>query len=326
MRRKTRTAIGALATLGVALAHGCGGGGGGGDPVVAGSAPSSVTLVSEGSFQAPMDAVASPDGERFYFSGFTMDDERRAAVFAVSAGGGDAEPLHAGAPLAYPTGLVLSCDGQTLFVADMRSAPESDEPADAADDGGALYTIATSGGAPTRLSADGIGVPTGLALSVDCTTLYVSGWTESGAPALFTVPIEGGAATVVHEGAPLVSPTGLHVDADRVAWVMDHLAVGDDGPGVLFAIPPTGGPTAVVSDLEMGAPGGVSLTSVGGTAVIPTRDEDGQGRLIAIEIATGVRSELTTPAITDPAGLRTARGAAVFAVVDHEGGRIFRAE
>jgi hypothetical protein len=36
--------------------------------------------------------------------------------------------------------------------------------------------------------------------------------------------------------------------------------------------------------------------------------------------------QLATPEISDPAGLRTARNAAVFAVVDSEGGAIYRAE
>ena len=96
---------------------------------------------------------------------------------------------------------------------------------------------------------------------------------------------------------------------------------------MLFAIPADGSAaTEVVSDLRMGTPGGVSLTAGGGTAVMPTRDADGNGQLTSVDIATGEKTQLAAPGMIDPAGLRTARKAGVFAVVDSEGGAIYRAE
>ena len=137
----------------------------------------------------------------------------------------------------------------------------------------------------------------------------------------------GGAASTVWAGEPLSAPTGVHVDDAGVAWVMDHRAVGARGEGVLFAIPQDGSAaTEVVSDLRMGTFGGVSLTAGGGVAVMPTVDADGRGQLTSVEIASGTVQQLATPELVDPAGLRTARAAGVFAVVDSEGGAIYRAE
>jgi hypothetical protein len=161
----------------------------------------------------------------------------------------------------------------------------------------------------------------------DCKTLFITGRTAEGLPALFSMSIDGGSASTIYSGEPLVSPTGLHVDLDGVAWVMDHRAAGADGEGVLFAIPSDGSAaTEVASNLRMGTPGGVSLTAGGGTAVMPTRDLEGNGQLTTVNITTGERLDLAAPDMLDPAGLRTARKAGVFAIVDSEGSAIYRAE
>ena len=320
--------------LAVALgASGCGDGGGGESESLPTSPPAQLTKVADSGFRSPMDAVASPDGAQLYFTALTEESPARPAIFRVPSSGGTPEAMHAGAPLGMPTGLVMSCDGSTLFVADMGVAAEG-ESEEAGDEemamvegsAGGIFALPTSGGAIARLAADGIAVPTGLALSVDCNTLYVTGWDADGTPALFTVAVAGGAASVVLAGDPLMSPTGLHVDADDVAWVMDHVAANDQGEGVLFAVTPEGVATAVIGGLRMGTPGGVSLVAGGGRAVIPTLDDEGMGQLLTVEIATGEVTVVPAPDIVDPAGLRTARGAGVFAVVDSEGSAIWRAE
>ncbi|MEM9188180.1 MAG: hypothetical protein AAGF12_03345 [Myxococcota bacterium] len=301
---------------------------GSGEP--AAGAPARVTLVTNSGFIRPGDAVSSHDGETFYFTGYTDAEDSLPAVFSVPSAGGSAQTLVAGTPLEYTTGLVMSCDNETLFVADQGRTLEADvddeelASEDGADDG-AIHAISTADGSITQLSAEGIAVPSGLALSVDCTTLYITGWNMAGVPAVFTLPVAGGAATEIHAGDPLVSPTGVHVDADNVAWVMDHITEGADGPGALFAIT-NGSVTEVVSNLSLGSPGGVSLTSAGGTAVIPTRDDEGNAQLLSISIASGEISITQVADLTDPAGIRTARDAAIFALVDSEGNAIYRAE
>lgn len=282
--------------------------------------PTSVTLVTSGGFSSPTDAVSSPDGKTFYFA--AIDSEKNPAIFETSsAPGSTAEVLATGAPLASPMGLVMGCDGKTVYVADLAATSEDGEQV------GAVLAIPTAGGAITDLQASGIERPAGLALAKDCKTLYITGRTTDGKPGLFQMSIDGGTASVVYAGDPLISPTGLHVDTDGVSWVMDHLAHGTNGAGVLWSIVADGSAaTEVASGLEMGTPGGVSLTAGGGTAVMPTRDADGNGQLTTVSISSGEVSQLATPDITDPAGLRTAKGAGVFAIVDSEGGAIYRAE
>jgi DNA-binding beta-propeller fold protein YncE len=276
--------------------------------------PTSVEQVAVGGFESPTDAVASPDGRTFYFAAWDMD--RQPAVFQVSAEPGSTPSVLAvGDPLDAPLGLVMSCDGSTVYVADMGGET------------GAVLAVPTAGGAVESLAAAGMVRPGSLAMAPDCKSLFATGRLDDDTPALFQVALAGGEARVVYQGAPLIAPTGVHVDHDGVAWVMDHHAQGADGEGVLFAIPSDGSKASeVMSNLRMGTPGGVSLTAGGGTAVMPTRDADGNAQLTSVDIASGEVTQLATPDLTDPAGLRSARGAGVFVVVDSESGRIFRAQ
>jgi sugar lactone lactonase YvrE len=276
--------------------------------------PKKIEKIASEGFTSPTDAVASLDGREFYFAAWDM--EKQPALFRTkSTGGATAEKMASGDPLESPLGLVLSCDGKTLYVADIGG------------EAGAVLSIATSGGSVSDLAVTGIVRPGGLAMGPDCKTLFATGRTEDGMPALFKIAITGGAATPVWMGEPLMSPTGLHVDNDGVAWVMDHRSAGAQGEGVLFAIPQDGSAAnEVISDLRMGTFGGVSLTAGGGVAVMPTIDADGHGQLTSVEIASGMMQQLATPELIDPSGLRTARKAGVFAVVDSEGGAIYRAE
>ena len=278
------------------------------------AAPKEVTKVVASGFTSPTDAVASLDGNEFYFAAFTAEDGQ-GAVFRTAAKADSAAEVLATSPLSLPIGLVLSCDGGTLYVGD------------AGADSTGIYAVSPRGGELTDLGVTGLTHIGGLAMGPDCETLFVTARTDEGAPALYAVSRQGGAARLVFSGAPLASPTGLHVDKDGVAWVMDHQAVGEAGLGVLFAIPSDGSSAReVASDLRMGTPGGVSLTAGGGTAVMPTRDRDGNAQLTSVVIATGEVTQLPVPDMIDPAGLRTAREAGVFAVVDSEGGAIYRAQ
>ena len=121
----------------------------------------------------------------------------------------------------------------------------------------------------------------------DCNTLFITGYTADGI-AGFVHDVDRGAAE-----RPSCSPVRRSCrrpdstsTAKVVAWVMDHLAVGDDGEGVLFSVD-AARPTEVASDLRMGTPGGVSLTAGGGTAVMPTLDHDGHAQLTSVDIDSG---------------------------------------
>ena len=106
------------------------------DGALSSDPPKGIELVASGGFTSPMDAVASLDGSEFYFTAYVADEERQPALFKTAArAGSTAEVLAAGDPLESPTGLVLSCDGKTLYAADMGG------------EDGAIFSIAPSGGA-----------------------------------------------------------------------------------------------------------------------------------------------------------------------------------
>jgi sugar lactone lactonase YvrE len=278
-----------------------------------------VELVADEGFRNAGAVAASPDGETFYVAAHTEDD--RPAVFAVNAKSGAVEPLHAGPPLLYPSDLATSCDGDEVFVSDMGLGEVPDDEnafADLEDQPrlqlGGIHVLASDGSSIDALEAKGIGRAAGLVVSTDCSTLYVTGWTEAGMPAVFTVPVTGGSASVLYEGAPLVSPTGVHVDAQSVAWVMDHLARSDDGEGMLFAIDGEGSITEVAAGLAMGRHGGVSLTPGGTTAVIPVDDEISGPRLVTANTESGEVATMETPDIEKPTGVAAATQAPVMVI------------
>lgn len=301
-----------LVTAGVLLAA-CGG-----DDGLTTDPPEEVEMVARGGFDSPLDAVASLDGETFYFTAFTSDEDGEAALFSVPAAGGDASVLHAGFPLEAPTGLVMSCDGGALYLADI--GPDSSE----LEDGQSLiYAWDVAGGSLSAITLTGMAEAASLAIGPDCETLYATGYADDGAPGLFRFDLAGGVAEPVLTGSPLESPSGVYVDRDRVAWVMDQLPRRGSG-GVLWSVTPGGEASEVVSGLGLSEPAGVSLVAGGGTAVIANRTADGEAQLLAVHIESGERTEIATSMI-EPAGLRTAREAGVFAIADSDGDAIYRA-
>jgi hypothetical protein len=278
------------------------------------------SVASEG-FQSPTDAVASPDGSTFYFAAFDM--EGVAAIYSVPSDGSAAPTtLYSGELLVYPSGLVLDCNGGTLFVADPVADP------DGSGTPGAVYSLALSPlGELLQLEIGDYQEPNALAVSNDCASLIVSGRAASGDPAVARFPIAGGDPTVLAMGGSITAPTGVYVDGAGVVWLLDHLAEGAEGEGVLFSVDTAGTVTEVGSGFRLGTPGGVSLTAGGGTAVVGGRDAMGAAVLTAISLASGDATSIALPStFIQPAGLRTARGAGVFVFVDSEGSAIYRGE
>ena len=290
-----------------------------GDDALPTTPPTHVELVTDTGFRHAGPVAASPDGKTFYTAAY--DEENRPGVFAIDAENGSVTALHVGEPLLYPTDLAISCDGSTLFVSDQgtgSSDTEFGDPTTPVDTVGGIHTLSTAGGSIAKLATHGISRAAGVVLDTECETLYITGDTEMFRPALFTVPAGGGSATVVHEGEPLVSPTGVHVDEDQIAWVMDHGARNEQGEGLLFSISPAGEVGEVVGGLGMGRHGGVSLVPGGTTAVIPVRDDRGQSQLLTANTATGEVSALPTPDITHPTGVASARNAPVMVVAGEQ--------
>lgn len=282
--------------------------------------PTTIDLVTDTGFRQAGAVESSPDGATFYAAAY--DDMGRPTVFSIEVATGDVAPLHAGEPFLYPSDLAMSCDGDKLFVADTGvGVPDSEigDPEDALGQKGGIYVLSTAGGEPTRLETPGISRAGGVVVSVDCEALYVAGWTDMELPAVFKLPVDGGAAEVLYEGAPLISPTGIHVDASDVAWVMDHEARNDSGEGMLFAVTADGAISEVIGGLGMGRHGGVSLVPAGVTAAIPTYNEaTGQTELITANTETGAVEVTPIPGLAHPTGIAAARDAAVMVIAGEQ--------
>ena len=283
------------------------------------SAPTTFVRQAFGNFRSPTDAVVSPDGATFYFAAF--DTTGHPAIFSMSstATPGAATVGPTGAPLEYPSGLALACDGGTLYIADP-----------VAGGAGSLFSM-TAGGttAPAVLTATGLTSPNAIAMDDDCAHLVVSGRdATTGAPLVARVPIAGGAATAITMGAPLVAPTGVYVDAASSVWVLDWSAEGPAGRGVLFHLTATAAPSVAASGLRLGTPAGVTFPAGGGRAIVATRDATGASNLTIVDATSGAvtNGAFTGVTVLDPGGLRSARRAGVFAIVDTEGAAIYRGQ
>lgn len=281
--------------------------------------PSKIELVADSGFRQAGAVESSPDGTTFYAAAY--DDMGRPAVFSIDVASGDVAPLHAGEPFLYPADLAMSCDGSTLYVADTGvGVPDSEfgDPTEPLGQAGGLYMLSTSGGAPTRLETPGLSRAAGVVVSVDCESLYVSGSTAMELPAVFKLPVAGGTPTVLHEGAPLVSPTGVHVDADNVLWVMDHEARNESGEGMLLAVTESGEVSEVVGGLGMGRHGGVSLVPAGVNAVMPLVNDQGETELLIASTATLAVTTVPVPDLAHPTGVAAAREAPVMVIAGEQ--------
>ena len=115
--------------------------------------PTSIVQVATGGFSSPTDAVASPDGSKFFFA--ARDEMNEPAIFVTpSDPGSTPEVLAASAPLDMPIGLVMSCDGATLYIADMGGEI------------GAVLSLSTTAGSRSPIwRVTGVFRPGGLAMA-----------------------------------------------------------------------------------------------------------------------------------------------------------------
>ncbi len=302
----------------VATTLGCSSGGNDSLPT---SAPTSLERIADEGFTNAGAVAVSPDGETFYVLAY--DESLQPTVFSLDVASKTLEAMHSGAPILYPSDVATSCDGETLFVADMGSAAaeteigSSDEMQNMPRAGG-IYLLSASGGTPSKLDATGISAASGVVVSDDCEALFVSGWTDGGAPAVFKLPLAGGTSSVIHEGAPLVNPGGIHVDASNVSWVMDFAARGEEGEGSLFAITASGDVSPALTGVGMGRAGAVSLVPGGLTAIVPATDGESKAFLIVANTESGAKEIIDQPELQSPTGVAAARNAPVMAIATED--------
>ncbi len=315
-----RTIAGSAAgTAGAATTSGTSGTGGGGG--AGGDAPYAIsTLAPATAFDATPDAGAA----YVYFTG--IDAGGRAGVFRTSAhGGAGSTEIAAGPPFVAPLGIAASAGGGRLFVADPGAGSA------ALDDAGALFAIDLPGGAvtPVRggegMRARGLEVVRGA--DSEERIVFSGRDREGGQPGVFALPSGGGEASAIATGSPLVDPSGVAVASGGDIFVCDTLA-SPDRTATLFRIE-DGFVSVFATGLHVGYPCGLALTRDDAALLVLTRNAArGADEVVRIEVASGARSATATgaPSHDEPGGLHRAKGADVFAFVDHraqEQGSVF---
>ena len=230
-----------------------------------------------GAFRSPYDAAPSPDGATAYF--VAEGGSRGPGLFRVAARGGDATEIHTGAPFATPRGLAVSSDGQRVVVADRTAGT-----------GGGLYVVTVAGGAPTLLAGTEGTAPRGLEIVAQsgADVVYFTGATREGAPAVYRVPLAGGALQVVAMGAPLRNPSSVAVTAAGVVYVSDRV---DDttGLGAVYRIEGSA-VTPLVNNVRLGNPAGITLAPGDGILGVSSHDAQGRCQVLLVDLSTGATS------------------------------------
>jgi hypothetical protein len=255
----------------------------------------------------PMDTAVSADGKTVYFTGY--DSNGSAAVFKTTAGSAP-QVVFSGAPLVAPTGLTLSGNGSTLYVADVGAATSFDDGGTA--DLGQVFSLPTSGGSPTAVAISGLAQPVNVDTASDG-QLLISGRGTDGTPGVFKVPAAGGAAGPAVASAGLTEPSGA-ADVGGSLFVADQ---GGPGYGALYRFSGGTGTAIAAGVLRFGTTAGLASAAAGDAVVAGATDESGQGALVQVS-ADGVTVTRHTfnGELSAPSGLSRAAGTNSFAVAD----------
>jgi sugar lactone lactonase YvrE len=277
--------------------------------------PSLSVAANDRSTLAPVDATPSPDGKRIYYLAVANDgsDQPSAGVYAVDAdaqGAGEIEELTLGAPLLTPLGIHSSLDGSALFIADTSAG---------ADGTGALFRLPVAGGEASVVPGSEGLRPAGLVVGKQrgVEVLYFSGRDPTnGAGALFKIASAGGEAQRVAAFDADSEPGGVALAKNGDVYVADHaganarvLRVRKDKVSVH------------VSDIALGFPAGVALTSDDKTLLVSGLDVVTKHDVVyAVNIGNGRLSRFTDgiDKFSESAGLHRAHNVDVFAWADSQ--------
>lgn len=162
-----------------------------------GGTPTSLSA-SEGTRPRSLDLVEENGAEVLYFTG--RDAQGRPAVFRLEVAGGSATVVHAGAPLSDPSGLAVANNG-TIYVADSQ-----------ADGGDGAVVKLESGNATVIAGQMALGFPAGIALELDGSALYVSGFEPDKATSMvYRVTLADNSVVTFDDGiSQNIESAGLH--------------------------------------------------------------------------------------------------------------------
>jgi hypothetical protein len=295
---------------------GTGGGGAAGGtscPAVAGDGTlATKTKLADGgtTFFSPFDAVPSPDGATVYFTAIDTASGK-GAVYSVPAAGGPITTIAVG--MVAPSGIAVSGDGKTLYVADEAGAEDS-ASGDVTKDAGLFYTVGTAANSTPTVAAKG-GRPHSVTVARDAgckDVVYVGTWT-GGVPTIST--FAAGAFTMAV--ATKFEASGLDAAPDGTLYWVETVG----GPWASIQTAKAGGTgTTVASGLYVGYPAGLALSPDGKNLVLSAlAPADGTDSLVKLDTGGKTLTQqqpATDKASIESAGLHRALAANVFAFVD----------
>lgn len=192
-------------------------------PTVGTQSPKSASTAA--TLSRPIAAALSPDAKTVYVTAF--DSNGQAQLFSGPAGG-SLTVTASSVPLSYPCSITVTSDGARLLIADLGDAGSGGPT-------GAVYSSTTSG-TMTALTSGTPQYPTGVALSTDNTSAYVTGVDPTdGQPGVWQIAISGGGPVQIFKGTPLVYPAGVTVSNDGSVYVADTSGMGATR-GAIFRI------------------------------------------------------------------------------------------
>lgn len=299
--------------------------GGGSSPSSSSSSGSSggpfvFTSVGDPTLAPAFDAAVSPDGKIAYFSSNGPDGVGVYSVPVPDMGGTAAKPqkVAAGDPFVTPFGIAVSSDGKTIYVADVAAEGTK-------NDGGKVWKVSAEGGAPSEVTGGDNTHPRAIDVKSEGgkDQLYLAA-TVSGVPGVYKLPSDGGEATSVVSGPPLVDPEAIAFDKDGSLWVLDA-AGGADGLASLYQVQ-NGTANLFLAHLVVGFPGGLAL-SEDGTKLYVSGLDPAKGTAVMWEIDKASKepmplSDKLFGAANEPGGLHRAASADVyaFAIAGAKGG------
>lgn len=249
------------------------------------------------------------------------DSGERVAILKQSPGGAPPSVLYSGDALVNPLDLAVSLDGETVYVADPSGGP---------DGSGAVSTLSSSGGEPSVVLA---GYRPRAITVADDGRVYVSGVSnESGAPGVFE--LRGGTAVSVFEGAPLVDPSGIAVQADGTVLVADTrlFDASADVSSEAGIVRIQGGKASVfASGFATGYPAGIALTRDEKTLIVSGEGPDRSDTVFLVDMSAPAQPPVAVTADFSryqdaSAGLKRAHDSNTFiwASLAANGGTVFR--
>lgn len=239
-----------------------------------------------GDFHDALDSTPDLNGTTIYF---TATGPHGKGVFQVPASGGKATEVFTGSPFVAPRCLVLSLDGQQIYVADPG-----------AGNGGAIFALSIHGGSPTIVRGSNQTAPQNLDVVKQGgqETIYFTGKEKSsGMPAILKLPVQGAdTASVVIKGSPLVAPDGIVVTQSGALYVADRSATGADS-GQIFKV--EGGSIKVIVDkIHTGNPAGIALSPDESLLLVSAHQSNSvYDQVLLVDLAT-----LQTRSITNVVG------------------------